>query len=157
MKTPTKKLLALDKVSPTFPAEVLDIHDGDTIKVAVRLLAMPGAPDADLGFHLYVAGGWLTLHTLIRLDGMNCNELATPQGKEERAYLCTLLAVGDVVTLQSRLPSIPIQTDKYGGRWDGVLVRKDGLNINQQMVKANAAAPWDATGKKPVPVGPIVP
>lgn len=151
-----KKLLGIDLANPTFPMVVLDCHDGDTVKGAVRLLKLPRFKDRSLGFHLYVEGGWLTLHTLIRLDGMNCAELATDAGKAARAYLLTLLAVADVVTLQSRVPSQAIQTDKYGGRWDGVLV-KNGLNLNQQMVKANAAAPWDGLGPKPVPVGPIVP
>ena len=148
------KLLGIDAVNPTFPLAVLDVHDGDTVKGAVRLLKLPRLKDRSLGFHLYVEGGWLTLHTLIRLDGMNCAELVTDAGKAARAYLLSLLAVGDVVTLQSRLPSQPIATDKYGGRWDGVLV-KNGVNLNEKMVVDGYAAPWSGQGTKPVPAWPI--
>jgi endonuclease YncB( thermonuclease family) len=124
----------------SYDATVLDIHDGDTSRLSVQV-ARWRSSDRDLGgFHLYVEHGWLCLHAPIRFLGINAPELATPEGKAALAYLQTLLAVGDVVTLRSYVGK-PVGTDKYS-RWDGVLVRADGLVINDAMVAAGHAIPY---------------
>ena len=82
----------------------------------------------------------------MRLLGCNAPELATAAGKAALAYLETLLAVGDTMTLVSH------SWDKYGGRVDGTITLPDGRDLTTAMIAADQAAPWDGTGAKPVPV-----
>lgn len=78
------------------------VHDGDTIYVAL-----------DLGFDL-------TVHTRVRVFGINAPELSTEAGKLSRDYAAHLLPVGSAVTVVS------YGWDKYGGRIDGSILSPDG-------------------------------
>jgi endonuclease YncB( thermonuclease family) len=125
----------------TYSATVLSLYDGDTVHLSVRV-ARWRRKDADLGgFHLYAEGGWLATHIRGRLLGINAPELATVDGKAALAYLQTLVSPGDVLTVRSA-PGKPIGPDKYGDRWDLVLIRADGLNVNDAMVAAGHATPY---------------
>lgn len=133
-----------------YDAKILDIHDGDTIKVAARL-GKSRSKVTDYGFHVHVEDGFLTYHTNLRFLGINAPELATSEGKASRAYLMTLVSVGDIISIRSSVPTAQIDADKYGDRWDAVLIRKsDNLNLNDDMVKSGHAVPWDGQGPKPV-------
>ena len=141
-----------------FKAQVVNIHDGDTIDVDVVLHGDPvlaaahGARDVDLGFDLHAL---VTKHGQIvalvnrrqsvRLAGINAPELATTPGKLALAYIQTLVKVGDEVTLNDH------GWDKYGGRVDGTITLADGRDLSALMIAANEAAPWDGKGVKPVP------
>lgn len=113
-------------------ATVLDIHDGDTITVAIRM-KKTRMKDQDLGYHVHVEAGWITLHTAIRFNGINAPELSTPEGIVSRDFLKSQVAVGDVVTVQTALNP----TDKYG-RWLGIII-KNGINLNELMVTSGHA------------------
>lgn len=132
----------------TYNATVLDVHDGDTVKVGVPLIPSRGTKDQDLGFHIYVESGWIMLHLAVRLIGINAPELATDAGKAARTFLLTQIQPGSPVQLRSKGPS-PIRPDKYGGRWDGVLMAQ-GVNLNDLMVTAGHAMPWNGVGVKPI-------
>jgi endonuclease YncB( thermonuclease family) len=144
-----------------YQAQVIDVHDGDTVKVMVPLLRVnkgrkPGTLPRNLGFHVYVelvpwldAKPYATLHAPMRFLGLNAPELATPAGKTARDYLLTLISVGDVITIRSSVAAHEVDPDKFGDRWDAVLVRKDGLNVNDAMVASGHALPWDGQGVKP--------
>lgn len=138
-------------VKYVYDAEVLDVHDGDTIKVAARLRKVSHAfKQGDLGFHVHSEGGFLTYHTNLRFLGLNAPELATPEGKAARTYLLTLIAIGDVISIRSSVDVSQIAADKYGDRWDAVLIRKsDGLVINDDMINSGHAKAWDGKGPKP--------
>lgn len=113
-------------------AVVQRIHDGDTV-----------ALDIDLGFYTHE-------YMSCRLAGINAIELANPGGIEARDHLMSMLAVGQTIRVVS------ISTDKYAGRFDGVLYRLDGLCLNDQMVLDGYAALWDGKGSPaPVPAWPI--
>lgn len=119
------------------PAVVLDIHDGDTIRVR-----------ADLGWHVQ-------LDTLVRIDGINAAELSTPAGSKARDYLLSILPVDSQVTLTSR--RLLGSTEKYGRVLASVtftppvVARNVEGDVATAMLAAGMAAPWDGTGKKPIP------
>lgn len=74
----------------SYPATVVEVVDGDTIKL-----------DLDLGFHI-------SYRSRCRIKGINAPEMGTPEGVAAKDYACTLLKPGDVVTFMSRC------LDKYG-------------------------------------------
>jgi len=117
----------------TVPALVLDVHDGDSIRVR-----------ANLGWHVQI-------DTLVRIDGINAPELSTVEGKAAHAFALTLVKAGDEVTLVSK--KLLGSFDKYG-RVLGSVTLADGSDFAALMLAANQAAPWDGTGVKPVPAAP---
>lgn len=113
-----------------YPATIIGVHDGDTIKLIV-----------DLGFSV-----WYT--TNCRLFGCNAAELSTEAGKAARDNLATLLPGGTVVTVLSH------GLDKFAGRFDGSITLPDGRNLTSILVAEGWAATWDGTGKAPLPPWP---
>lgn len=109
-----------------YRAVVEDVHDGDTVTVAM-----------DLGFGLD-----LTLPC--RVFGINAPELNTAEGKAARDYALTLLPVGTKVLVTSH------GWDKYGGRFDGTLliIGGDGVDFATLMLKAGHAKPYFGVGPK---------
>lgn len=147
--SPRRVAKAVAKIagSQTHKARVIAVHDGDTWTAAIPL-ARSRAKDRDLGFHLHIEGGWLTLHCPIRLLGCNAIELADPGGKESQANLARLLPVGSVVTLQT------VAADKWGTRWDAAVTLPDGTQLVPSLIEAGWLAAWDGNGPKPTPVWP---
>lgn len=127
-----------------YQAVVLAVIDGDTAKFSVRL-RRSRAKNADYGMHVYVEDGWTVVHESMRFFGINAAEHGTPSGDAATAYLKTLLAPGDVVTVDT----VKDEQEKYGRYL--VTVVKDGVNINQRMVDSGHAAVWDGSGPRPVP------
>lgn len=129
-----------------YAAVIASIHDGDTVEVDIVLVkAGKLRKDRDLGFNVHrEPGGVLLRGQSVRVFGMNAPELATPEGKAAVAYLRTVLATGDAVTLLSH------GWDKYGGRIDGEITLRDGTNLADVMIAAGHARPWDGRGPKPV-------
>lgn len=107
-----------------YKAIVRDIHDGDTVGL-----------DIDLGF----AQSVLTKNAITGKRQMSCRlyqcfapELNTDAGKLSLQYLLSILPLGAVVEVTS------YGWDKYGGRFDGVIIFNE-VNINEQMVAAGYA------------------
>lgn len=117
----------------TYPAcVVVGVHDGDTIEV-----------DIDLGQDLWVR------RRAVRVFGIAARELAAPGGREARDHLAGLLPLGTAVRVES------IGWDKYGGRIDGRVLTPDGLDIGVKMIADGYAAPWNGSGRQPLPPWPI--
>lgn len=130
-----------------FKAKILDIHDGDTFKASI-MLRRTRARDADFGFHVHIDSGWVTMHTNIRLLGLNCNEINTDAGKKAKAYVEHHMPVGSIVTLEtSRADGHP---DKYGDRWLARVTLPDDRSLNDLLVLNGHARDWDGQGVKPV-------
>lgn len=105
----------------TVPGTVTGIHDGDTLTAKL-----------DLGWHI-------SLTTSIRLLGINAPELNTPEGKAALAYLRTLLAPGDPVTVVSaRLLGT---TEKYG-RVLAAVQTAGGQDVSTALLTTGHAAPY---------------
>lgn len=74
----------------TVPAKVLDVVDGDTIRLQLDL-------------------GWRITYTArVRIAGINAPEMKTPEGLQAKQHAQTLLQPGDEVTFLSK------GFDKYG-------------------------------------------
>ncbi len=113
-------------------AKVISIYDGDTVKVAIRV-KKTRMYDRDLGYHIHVEEGWITLHTAVRLYGINAPEISAEGGTASRDFLRAQLPIGSLITLKTSLnPS-----DKYG-RWLGIIY-KETENINDLMVSTGHA------------------
>ena len=97
-----------------YEATVVEIHDGDTVRL-----------NMDIGFGI-------TVNLACRFYGINAPELVTDAGKEAVAFLRTLIAVGDKVTVLS------FGWDKYGGRFDGRIC-KGNVVINEVMFTSGHA------------------
>ena len=110
-------------------ATVNRVIDGDTIEI-----------DVDLGFRVTIRGSF-------RLLGLNAIELSQPGGKESRANLAAILPAGTAITLRS------VKNDKYS-RWDATITLPDGQDLTTLLIRTGWAAPWDGTGKAPVPAWP---
>jgi endonuclease YncB( thermonuclease family) len=131
-----------------FRAQVLQVIDGDTVKLSVDLASAGRRNDADLGFHVYVEGHRLRLHYSFRLLGLNCAEHGTPSGDAATAFVTQLLPPGTWVGVQS------VSSDKYD-RYDALIDLPDGRQLNALLISTGHAAAWDGTGPKPVPPWPI--
>lgn len=131
----------------THAGTVLDVIDGDTMKVAVPLCSTRRA-DGDLGFHLYAERGHVVLHVPVRLLGCNAAEHGTPGGDAATQHLKQLLPLGTSVALST------VAADKYGTRWDATVTLFDGTDLVTQLIAQQWAAPWDGLGSKPVPPWP---
>ncbi len=117
----------------SYYAEVTRIYDGDTIYVF-----------ADQGFHDYT---WLK----IRLDSINTDEIRgveRREGLEDKAYVQTLLSVGDTIIMQS----LKDKRTKSGGfgRWAAriwVVIDREGdrndpdnwLDLNYHLIEEGIA------------------
>jgi endonuclease YncB( thermonuclease family) len=99
-----------------YPAVVLTVHDGDTMRV-----------DLDLGFGIHATD------FACRVYGINAPELATDAGKVALAYALTLVKPGDKVTVLSH------SWDKYGGRFDGQVTLADGTDFAAHMLSSGNA------------------
>lgn len=131
----------------SYAAVVLDVIDGDTVKLDVDLGHVAGA-DHDYGFHVYRAGGRLRVHESFRLYGLNCAEHATPAGDAATAFTRALLPVGAAVQAAVRQVGGHDQQEKYG-RWLATIVVAGGTDVNAALIAAGHALPWDGHGVRP--------
>jgi micrococcal nuclease len=114
-----------------YDATIVRVVDGDTVIM-----------DVDLGFYMHA-------RMSCRLANLNARELHDEGGLEAKAHLEGLLPTGITVRVQS------VKADKFAGRFDAIIIRNGGLNINLKMVSDGYAAEWDGTGWKPIPLWPI--
>lgn len=106
-----------------YKAKVVKVIDGDTIKLKI-----------DCGFNIE----WVSN---CRLAGINSDELkdANPELKESafkaKSFMESLLLENDVVTIKSTALDTYRRPIVY-------IIRKDGLNVNECMLKEGMAKPY---------------
>lgn len=128
-----------------YAATVLEVIDGDTVKMSMRLAPAELLLEGDLGMHVYIEDGWICVHENLRLLGINAPEKYTPEGKVSKAWLQTQLPVGLMIDVATHKD----QTEKYG-RYLAVLRRYDqDETLNDQLVEKGYAFPWDGHGTRP--------
>lgn len=124
-----------------YNANVLLVHDGDTIAVRAKR-------------GLYDFSDWY-----VRIDGINARELKGPGGIEARDYLAALIPVSTAVVLNT------VHPDKYGRRGPvteeggrrvvlASITLADGSDLATGLIAAQWAAAWNGQGTKPVPPWP---
>jgi len=115
-----------------YRATVLRVVDGDTVDLLI-----------DLGFSISYT------HSC-RLFGINAPEHGTPEGDAATAFHAKLLPAGAPVVVRTQKDKF----EKYGRILGTVfLAKKDapqGTSINDQLVAAGCAKPWDGRGARPV-------
>jgi endonuclease YncB( thermonuclease family) len=103
-------------------AEVVEVVDGDTIKVIIDL-------------------GWkISLNTSIRIEGINAPEMGTINGSLAKNFAETLVEQGEEIEILSR------RLDKYG-RSQGKVTLPDGRDFAQVMVESGHAVTMNEYGK----------
>lgn len=108
-----------------YPCFVVEVIDGDTLAVSI-----------DCGFYV-------NLNSHLRLLGLNAPELRTVEGKQARTF--TQSWVIERTTENEAHQSWPFAVrfagvDKYGGRFDGVLVsRADNACLNDALLESGNA------------------
>jgi micrococcal nuclease len=113
-----------------YPATVISVDDGDTVKVKVKIW---------LGLYQEVA---------VRIDRIDAPETRQAQCSSERelglkakSLVEKLLPAGATVTLNQ------IHNDKYHGRVVATLRTTNGEDLGQRLLKEGLAAPYNG-GKK---------
>lgn len=114
-----------DEFEYWYLAEVVSIHDGDTMTLKI-----------DMGKRVYTLDA-------IRLIGINAPELSQAGGKEARDFLRNLCPIGSKV----RIRTFKNKNDKYG-RWLGRVylysqLFETPLDVNQHMVDSGHASEWN--------------
>jgi len=106
-----------------YKATILEIIDGDTVKIML-----------DLGMRLYAK-------TYCRLADINAPELSSndaaikASAEKSKKHLSKLLKVNSVVFIDSK------RLDKYG-RSLAVITTEAGVNINEEMLKSGNAVKY---------------
>jgi endonuclease YncB( thermonuclease family) len=120
----------------TYYADIVDVHDGDTVTA-----------DVDLGFNTWVHG----LH--FRIAGISARELRMDGGPEARDYLAGVVSGSQWVTIRStKLGHDPADVMSFD-RYVIAVQLADGRDLAGLMVTTGWAAAWD--GKtRPVPYPP---
>ena len=107
-----------------YTAKVTNVVDGDTIDV-----------DIDLGFDVHI-------NTRLRLAGVNCAELNTPEGVLARRWTQYNL-LGTTVTIKTDKD----KKEKYGRYLAVVEVPSWSYNFNDALIKKGYAVAYDGKGK----------
>ena len=114
-----------------YPATVIAVTDGDTVKVKVRI--------------------WLGLdkEVAVRIKGVDTPEITHSRcieekelGRKAKRYLESVLPKESMVQLTN------IQRDKYGGRVVASLQASDHQNIGQLLINTGLATRYDGKEKK---------
>ena len=114
----------------TYTASVLKVIDGDTIEV-----------DFDLGF-----GVWLR-NQRIRLDGIDTPESRTSDKEEKVRGTISKDKLKEILGKDIQITTKIDPNEKYG-RILGVLVNKDGINVNQWLIDNNYAVKYSGENKE---------
>jgi micrococcal nuclease len=121
----------MDNTRYHYSAKVIDIHDGDTIKV-----------DIDLGF------GIILKSQTFRFFGINTPEIhgtSKTAGMKSLAYVKKAINKKDIIIV-----SIKDEKEKYG-RWLGKIYYQDGENwidLNQELIDKGLAVKFMDDGQE---------
>lgn len=120
-------------------ADVLAVHDGDTISVS-----------ADLGFHTWHHAAQL------RIAGISARELVMPGGSEARDHLAAMLPPGTRVLIRSVKVDHDPADDMSFDRYVVVVQLPSGADLATVLVNTGFACYWNGRTKPtPYPAWPI--
>lgn len=104
-----------------YNAIIVSQYDGDTARA-----------DIDTGF-----GIW-TKNQPLRLNGFNCPEKSTEEGKAALAFGGSIMPIGTRIVVKT----IKDKKEKFG-RWLAVITLPDGRDYGQTMFEAGHAVSYD--------------
>jgi micrococcal nuclease len=115
----------------TYIANVIRVVDGDTLVV-----------DIDLGFDMWVR------NQSIRLEGIDTPEIRTLNIREKLAGNLAKQRVEELVGgKQVIIKTEKDKTEKFG-RMLGIILTKEGLNINELLIEERLAVKYDGQSKE---------
>ncbi len=130
-KDKLKDLNITEEMSYTYAATIERVIDGDTFLVLV-----------EAGFRIIV-------RDKLRLRGINCPEVGTPEGDRAKKFVEKLLPVGSIIVLKSHKD----RTDIHGrfvvdvfykqGADDAAEIIKDGTYLNQELLDKGHATRYE--------------
>ena len=122
------ELNVTDTPSYTYAATIDRVVDGDTLSVLVEV------------------GFGIIMHDKLRLRGIDCPEMGTPEGERAKRFVAGLLPVGSAIVLKSR----KTKTDNHGrfvadvffkaGEFNPAQIIPDGIYLNQHLLENGHAA-----------------
>jgi endonuclease YncB( thermonuclease family) len=137
------------------PGDVVEVIDGDTVRVDIDLGPHGAHRSAalDLGWHIRVdPEGHVRLLTDVRIEGINAPEKNTPAGKTSKTALVEFLPAGTRVELVSK--KLLGSTEKYGRVLGDLVVEQlagsPRVDIASWLMDHGYALPWDGSGTRPV-------
>ncbi len=110
----------MNKRQWTVPGRVVRIIDGDTLCV-----------DLDLGWGVWKIG------EKVRLQGINCPEIDTPEGRKARAFVTGTL-MGRASTINPEVTVVSRGFDKYG-RVLGSIILPNATDLATELLEAGLA------------------
>ncbi len=121
-----------------YPATVISVVDGDTVKVKVQIW---------LGHYLEVK---------VRIAEIDAPEISSKAKctKEKELGLKAKEFLESVIPQQSTINLTRISEDKFGGRVDATIQTTDGKNPGELLLREGLASPYNKRGKKKNWCGP---
>lgn len=118
-----------DMIAGPVPAEVLDVVDGDTVRVKARI--------------------WLgqDVETLVRIEGIDTPEISRPRCPQERSLGEAARTKLDETLASRQVILTNVQHDKWGGRIRADLETDAGESVKEIMLRSGHARPYDG-GKR---------
>lgn len=127
-----------------YRAEIVEVHDGDTITC-----------DVDLGFHLWHNAA------RFRIAGISARELSAPGGREAREHLAGILPPGSQVLIRSiRVGHDPADSMSFD-RYVVTVQLPNGSDLATLLVNTGWACWWNGRTKPvryppwPIPLGGV--
>jgi micrococcal nuclease len=113
-----------------YPATVISVVDGDTVKVNVKI--------------------WLGLsqEVKVRIAEIDAPEISSKCTKEKELGQKAKAFLESVLTKQSTINLTKISEDKFGGRVDAAIQTKDGKDVGELLRSEGLASPYNRRGKK---------
>lgn len=115
-----------------YVCQIIRWRDGDTLDIS-----------ADLGFRI-------SIRQTVRLYGLNAPEVRSRDREEKTrglaalVFVCDLAPPGEMVRVRSHKDG----EEKFG-RWLAEVILADGRVVNDELVKAGHAVPYDGKGPRP--------
>lgn len=123
---------AESNLSGPYPATVISVVDGDTVRVKVKI--------------------WLGLYqeVKVRIAKIDAPEISSKAKctKEKERGLKAKEFLESVIPQQSTINLTGISEDAFGGRVDATIQTVDGKDVGELLLKKGLASPYNKRGKK---------
>jgi micrococcal nuclease len=123
---------AESNLSGPYPATVISVVDGDTVRVKVKI--------------------WLGLYqeVKVRIAEIDAPEISSKAKctKEKELGLKAKEFLESVIPQQSTINLTRISEDEFGGRVDATIQTNDGKDVGELLLREGLASPYNKRGKK---------